>query len=576
MKADEARSAGMSFSTQVLLGMALLLLALIVGSYTQQWVVPSRTMPQIVYDSSRNVTEGWKIWFALAALVVIGRWQFFEDRPRRWFLGFLTVLCLVNYARWGPKSTVERVDAYDMVHYYLNTKYMDELGYWDLYACAILADHENGGPRFKKQGPVYMAQDEAGHKLQPIGHAIARGKKVRADKFTPERWEQFEHDFLYLQRDIRGFTRWHNPEAIPPSFSNDLWKQMIQDHGFNGTPAWTLVARPIASVVPVEAIKLLGFLDLFLFMAAVGAVVWAYGGTAGMITVIWLATTYSMRWPTLTWAFLRYDYVCMLIIATAMLKKNAHAWAGVATAYAATGRFFPALWMWGPFMKGVSGLVRGKVSKPLLFMAAAFLIGVVALQAGAAARFGPSQVQSHFENMMDHNDPLQLSSRRIGMALGLTHKLAGPTDLERLPRLLSKERKQVIADQKPVRLVIAGVFLLIMGWGLRRLRDDEAFGFGFLPFFLLTTASYYYYVARATLVVIHAGDLDKSRNRVGLVLLFSMEVFCNYAARMHGSNRMFLIGYLSWLMMAYALVMCAYVMWESSQAEEEEADTAEA
>jgi len=227
-------------------------------------------------------------------------------------------------------------------------------------------------------------------------------------------------------------------------------------------------------------------------------------------------------------------------------------------------------------MKGVSGLIRGRLNRRLLVFAAAFLVGVGTLQAGAALRFGPAEVRSHFENMMDHNDPLQLSSRRIGFALGLTHQMVGPEDLEALPKLLTKERKRTIADQKTYRLVVGGALLLLMGWGFRNLRDDEAFGFGFLPFFLLTTASYYYYVARATLVVVHAGDLDRLRNRVGLILLFAMEIFCNWAAREHGGHRMFLIGYLAWMLMVYILVMCVWVLWESSKLDEpaEEADPA--
>jgi len=83
-------------------------------------------------------------------------------------------------------------------------------------------------------------------------------------------------------------------------------------------------------------------------------------------------------------------------------------------------------------------------------------------------------------------------------------------------------------------------------------------------------------VARATLVGVHAGDLDRLRNRVGLILLFAMEIFCNWAAREHGGHRMFLIGYLAWMLMVYILVMCVWVLWESSKLDEpaEEADPA--
>ncbi len=102
-----------------------------------------------------------------------------------------------------------------------------------------------------------------------------------------------------------------------------------------------------------------------------------------------------------------------------------------------------------------------------------------------------------------------------------------------------------------------------MGVAMRKLRDDETFGFGFLPFFLLTTASYYYYVARATLIVVHAGGLDRTRNRVGLAMLLALEAFSNGSEVWLPGYRMFLIGGLAWGLTAYALVMGVWIAWES-------------
>ena len=72
-----------------------------------------------------------------------------------------------------------------------------------------------------------------------------------------------------------------------------------------------------------------------------------------------------------------------------------------------------------------------------------------------------------------------------------------------------------------------------LGLGLRRKRPDEAFAYGFLPFFLLTTASYYYYVARVTLWALHASGLPRGRHAVGLVMLVGTEIFANWAERTH-------------------------------------------
>jgi hypothetical protein len=165
----------------------------------------------------------------------------------------LTAVAGLNYARWGPDLPFHHTDAYDLLHYYVNAKYFDELGYYDLYPAAILADHSNGGPFFE-EGDRYMDQDERGHQLRSIDTALARGR-VAKERFTAERWAAFEHDVLTLQR-------------TPGNLSSQLWRQMIQDHGYNGTPVWTLLARPFAELVPVEQVKLLCHLDTVLLAAA--------------------------------------------------------------------------------------------------------------------------------------------------------------------------------------------------------------------------------------------------------------------------------------------------------------------
>ena len=115
--------------------------------------------------------------------------------------------------------------------------------------------------------------------------------------------------------------------------------------------------------------------------------------------------------------------------------------------------------------------------------------------------------------------------------------------------------------------------LVIMGWGLRRSSDDETWGYGFLPFFLLTTASYYYYVARATLAVLHSADLHRARNRVGLALIFGFEAFSNWAEGTHPGHRCYLIGWLSWMLAIYAVVMCVWLLVEAHRADQAEAQT---
>ena len=504
--------------------------------------------PGDLINSSRAVSESLKALILPFAILLALIWKLVPEKLARRALVVLVVLTSLNYARWGDRLLFEKVDTYDLSHYYLNSKFFDELGYYDLYPAMMLADYSNDGPHFR-DGNRYMAQNAAGHGMKPIAHALERGQWVKENRFTPERWEQFEHDTLYLQREIKGF-------------SDKLWRQMIQDHGYNGTPPWTTLARPLASIVPVESVKLLGFVDLGLIVGATGATVWAFGWPAAGWLWIFLMTSYSTRWPTITWSYLRYDFICALIMGMACIKKGKYLLGGILTGWSATMRLFPAMWLYGPGMKGLIGLtglgVKRVVHRQLLVLAGGFLIGVAALQGLAVADHGAEQVQVHFENMIDHNSSEQLSSRRIGLALALPYYPG-----QDVPKFIEPERKVKIEDQKPLRYGIAGVVMLVLGFGLRNARDEETYAVGFIPFFLLTTASYYYYVARATLMIMHAADLSKRRNRIGLAWLLSLEWFMNMAETVWPGQRVLAIGGLSWGIAIYTFGLTVWFLVES-------------
>ncbi len=508
-------------------------------------------------DVSRAVTESYKIWIALGGVVLALAWPWLPRRRALQALVVLVVIAGANYARWGFDLATRRLDAYDLLHYYVNAKYFDELGYFDLYPAVLLVDAENGGPFFD-QGTTYQAQDRTGHHLAPITEGIARGEVVRRERFTPERWETFEHDVLTLQRTIGCRDRNSKGRCIR-EIDDKLWRQLISDHGFNGTPAWVLVARPL-TVVPVEALKVLGYLDVALLGGSVALVAWAFGRTTALWLMLWLLVTYSTRWPTLSWAFLRYDWIAALLAATALLRKGHPFVAGLLAGWSAASRLFPVFWMFGPAAKGAAGLVRGVLHRPLVLLAVGFAAAVIAVQGAALATFGTESASTHFANMEDHTRAEQLSSRRIGLALTLVTE---PWKGTAVPEIITKEHKEQIDRQSPFRNALAVVVLIALAWALRRSRDEEAFAYGFFPFFLLTTASYYYYVARAPLIAVHAGDLDHVRHRVSLAYLFGIEVFCNAAETWVPGHRLFLIGTLAWLVAIYVVATTAALLAEA-------------
>ncbi len=564
---------------------------------------------------SRTETEEIKVYIALIAALLVGlRWLWhrfaepranlfaqWSDRSFKVLLACLALWSCLNYSRYHPTYVwAERVDAYDLCHYYLNAKYFEELGYHGLYPAIILADNETGGPYFDSHHPLYQRQDvETGeYYFQVYDEFVAdteEHSEIRAT-FGSERWSEFKHDFTYLQREVVGFT---------PS----TWEQMLWDHGFNGAPSWVLFAQPLANMTPVESVKLLCWTDALWLMAAVMATWWAFGGSASLWLTIFLFTTYSGRWPSFTWAFGRYDYVALLIIATCLLKKGQESKSGLVTGIATAFRVFPAVWLFGPAVKGVFGLVgdlrtrlswkpenTARVNPPpppqepppwlsppqlrLLKLAGAFLAIQLLLWGAVSARYGPATLHRHFENLFEHTTVENLSSMRQGWTLTAAYTpeqaaegaafawCAMSKGEKNCPRpsfnnRMNMERRQHIKRQEPWRKKVGIALVILLGLGLRRARDHEAFALGVVPFFLMATASYYYYIVRSTLVIMHAGDLKRVRNAVGLGFLFLIEAVVHWLQIVVPKWRVIQIGSMGWLLMAYCVLMIVWFNWEA-------------
>lgn len=540
---------------------------------------------------TRNQTEEMKVWLASAAAVLVlltWLWHRFmaprKDRAAkvtRWILwGLLGTLCVgavENYARHDWKYVYqERVDAYDLTHYYLNARYFDELGYFELYPAVLLADLETGGPYYRMPPTVQFQTEERGYyfvEYKDFVKDTSEHERIRALFKSDAQWDQFKHDFTYLQRDVVGFT----PET---------WQQMVWDHGFNGSPTWVMLAKPLAKATPVESVKVLGYTDLMWLLLALGVTAWAFGFEGAGWLLLFLMTTYSMRWPTLTWAFGRYDYVALLIIATGLLHKLKHGWAAAAVALSTAFRVFPAVWLFGPAVKGAVQLGEWawdkakKVAQPRPFPVALtklgglFFVAHLALWGMVAASFGSTQpIEKHFDNLFEHTTEDNLSSMRQGFAIGTAFL---PSEIGESVRFVAKGRpkpnfhhrmnagrRERIKSQKPWRQPLAITLVLLLGLGLRRKKDHEAFAFGFVPFFLMATASYYYYVVRGTLVAMHAGALHKGRNALGLGMLFAIEALVNWIQQTEKDWRVIQIGWMSWGLILYVAAMVIWLNWES-------------
>jgi hypothetical protein len=108
-------------------------------------------------------------------------------------------------------------------------KYFPENRYELLYQCSAIGEVDDGlGYEFKTR----MVRDLRDNKLYPASLAVAKAAECRAVFKDEARWNAFRQD-LRLFRSHMGAS-W--------------WRKMFKDHGFNATPVWTLLGRPLTSI----------------------------------------------------------------------------------------------------------------------------------------------------------------------------------------------------------------------------------------------------------------------------------------------------------------------------------------
>jgi hypothetical protein len=485
--------------------------------------------------------DGQKAIFAVlltVGLFLASVWQRTAKSFRRLFLAGLCLLALANMFRWSTER-LSRVDYHDVTCYYLGGKYADELGPYELYPATVLADSENR--RWANLRKNYWAQSREGFERERLHHALKRGKQVRKQHFTSERWEEFEQDVLALQ-DEMGKRRFQG---------------FLVDKGFNATPAWIAYAHPLIELVPVEYVEFLTILDALLLTIAFAFVAHTFGGVVGLWGLFFFCSTISTKWLVPGSVILRYDWLSAILIAMCFVKRSSQAVAGGLVAVAALLRVFPAVWMFGAIPRAV--YVLGSVPRkdwwshlrgPML-MFGAFSIVFTLGEFAAVSAVGVESAKDHAVKMMDHTSPEMISSKRPGLALATTYD----GDLAR--ELSTRDRKRM-HDARPLNFALAGLLLLAFAWVLRKKTEVEMFAFGYVPFFLLATGTYYYHVARITLVLNHAIHLDGShaeglRHRMSLSFLLVLEIFSQIMLAHFASYELFWTSVLSLGLLAYCV-----------------------
>jgi hypothetical protein len=487
----------------------------------RQWIIPIR--PRLNYGLP---VIGCLV---VGVLALLGRRKLLALRVTLVLpLLLLGAVSVGHYMYFYPVLTNDYFDEYEFYHYYIGAKYAPEVGYTQMYNASIVADAEDGldynkamvrdltyGLDHESPGVIITTQHEEREPrpYRDVEEVLRDSSAIKA-RFSEERWAEFVQDINFFQRQL-GVARWSG---------------ILRDKGYNATPVWGMTGGLLSNAAPTNAegkvvppgLQAIALLDPLLIVLALLAIAWAYGPTSAALVAIFLGANYlTMHSPTMKQAFLRLDWITLVLIGAALVKRRWYGAAGVVLAYATMARVFPVIFVVGLAARGLLALLRTRrVQREYLVFAVVFAGTSVALVLASIAYAGGLDVWRGFmEKIGFHNN--DISTWRVGFKYIFmqTYDTAPPGvswwDLK-------AQLQQYMQDHALAWWSIQAVMLLALLYLVKFLRDDEAIPFSFVAVFFLVAPTHYYYFMLVIPFLFFAGRHTHALHAAGMAYMFAL------------------------------------------------------
>ena len=442
-------------------------------------------------------------------------------RLRRGLAILLAVIAFGTYFDFGNPNVrySEYYHRHEFYHYYLGAKYSEELGYKRLYDCTMIAEIENGR---RSQIEKREFRDLRVNLIKKAKDTyIFREPELCTKHFSEDRWAAFKKDVDWFYNSSRG----------------SYWERMQQDHGYNPPPVWTMTGKALASLHPADGdyFKLLASIDVLFQAGMVVLLFWAFGFRVGAVGAIFWGCNAAANFYWTGGAFLRQDWMFMLVASLALARKRYFFWAGAALMWSALLRVFPAALFGGwvamvvihvverlrgrPSVDGKTGLLGLLHPDHRRLIAGSMVALAVLVPASMATTGGPKAYKDFFAHIQTHkHTPL---TNHMGLPTIISHNWDGRMRFTRNDNLddafqsWKDGRNRRIDKLKVVQYGTFLFFFLWIAWAVHKSRLLWIAPALSLPLVLcLTDLTCYYYS-----MYIAAAVLTLPRRGIGVTLL---------------------------------------------------------
>jgi hypothetical protein len=416
------------------------------------------------------------------------------DHLRRTRLAALAALGALSYASYYYFFQLHHVgglDVEDVFTYYVASKYSPEVGYFGLYECSLAALVESGGARLDD---LERVRDLRSLRVIAPREAWVRGRRCKEEEFSAERWEAFRRD-----------VTWFRSRMSPSSF-----RHLMVDHGYQPSPVWTAMARPLSSLlgVDVHGPVILSRADRVVVLLAILGVAWGFGLEAASIVAIVWGTGFLWRYSWIGDNYLRQVWLAAALFGICLARRGRHAASGAVLTLSALLRVFPAVFVGGHLLRSAR---RALATRRLPEGARRFAAGAgVALGVLVVAGFAiPGRglgVYAEFSEKISRFAEAP-GLNKVGLP-ALAGFLLGETG-ERT----GEAPAWAVAAVRGGQLALVAALLVLAWRALARAEPWEGAALGFVLVPFLTQPANYYYS-----LVLPAALLATRRPRIGLAL----------------------------------------------------------
>jgi hypothetical protein len=373
----------------------------------------------------------------------------------------------------------------------MGAKYSTELGYDRLYHCVAIAEQENG------RGIVIANQAIRDLRTNTLvsGQAVLAEPEPCRRVFSAERWAEFRADVDYFRTRV----------------GQQANQYFFMDHGYNASPFWTLLNRPLVSRTRASDTTLvaLAWIDIVL-LTAIFALLWSTFGleTAALAAVLWgTGSIWIYGQLGNMGSFGRMYWLLAVVAAVCLLKRGWFLLGGIALSIAVLDRIFPAALLFGPALLAARDALQRRFESRLWRMLVGAGLGVVVLSALALIGTGGTGTAAAFlANSSKH------ASTPLTNYVGLP-TLAATTPASTKASISNEEwrelRRSTFSRQRAAYWAIAALLLAYTGWVCWMVSEPwKLLIAGLLPMFCVFDLTNYYYAALILLAPLAAHRLS--------------------------------------------------------------------